>query len=235
MSTLPLLFQSPRPLVNFTLIAINALVFFYQLSLGSPEESLFIYKYGLIPVELSSGDKAIIAREVVHGGVRDVTTPIPIWGTVFTSMFIHGSFLHIMANMLFLYGFGDKVEYKLGHIKYLLFYLGAGIAATWTQVAIDLDSRVVLIGASGAISAVVAGYLLAYPYRFAIPLLVMLLILPMLFGLSSLGLVAPSAEVAYMAHLGGAVAGVILMAAYKFFLREPILPRRTGRPWGHPR
>ena len=235
MSTIALLSRSPRPLVNSALIAINALVFFYQLSLGGPEESLFIFKYGLIPAELSSGDKAIIAREVVAGELRNITTPIPIWGTVFTSMFIHGSFLHIIANMLFLYGFGGKVEYKLGHIKYLLFYLGAGIAAAWTQVAIDLDSVTVLIGASGAISGVVAGYLLAYPYRHAIALLVMLFILPIIFGLGSLGPLAPSAEVAYMAHIGGGAAGVILMAAYKLILREPILPRRNERTWGQPR
>ena len=235
MSTLPLLFRSPRPLVNFTLIAINALIFFYQLSLDGPEETLFFYKYGLIPVELSSGDKAIIAREVVAGELRDITTPIPIWGTVFTSMFIHGSFLHIIANMLFLYGFGGKVEYKLGHIKYLLFYFGAGIAAAWTQVAIDLDSVTVLIGASGAISGVVAGYLLAYPYRYAVALLVMFFILPMVFRVDFGILGGPSAGVAYMAHLGGAVAGVLLMAAYKFLLREPILPRRSWRTWGHPR
>ena len=132
-----------------------------------------------------------------------------------------------MGNMLFLYGFGGQVEQKLGHVKYLLFYLATGVAAVWTQVATDLDSGTVLIGASGAISGVVGAYLLAFPYRNAVVLLVVFFILPPLFSIGSLGPLTASTGIAYMAHIGGFVAGVLLMAGYKFVLKEPILPSRS--------
>ena len=226
---LSLLFRSPRPLVNFTLIAISAVVFIYTLALNGLDRDIFFFQYGLIPVELSKG----LDFKVLGGpSGPDISSPVPTWGTVFTSMFVHGGWLHIIANMLFLYGFGDKVEAKLGHVKYLLFYLGAGVAATWTQVAIDLDSQIPLIGASGAIAGVVGAYVLAYPYRNTIALIVVFFLLPPLINVGSLGLVSSGAGVAYMAHVGGAVAGVLLMAGYKFLLREPILPRRRWEPWG---
>ncbi len=216
-----------RPLVNITLIVINILVFIYTLALGGVDQHIFFWKYGLIPAELSSG------REFTSLGGPfgpDIASPIPTWGTVFTSMFIHGGFLHIIGNMLFLWGFGDKVEYKLGHVKYLLFYAGAGVAAVWTQVATDLDSQTVLIGASGAISGVLGAYLLAYPYNRIMALMFVFFILPLVFSFGFLGPGAPGAGIAYMAHVGGFVAGALFMAAYKYVLREPILPR--GRPWG---
>ncbi len=224
-----LLYQSRRPLVNFALIGVNLVVLVYTISLGALDEDIFIFRYGLIPVELSSGTKETI-RILASGRIIEVTTPIPIWGTVFTSMFLHGGFLHIVGNMLFLYGFGDKVEYKLGHVKYLLFYLAAGVAAVWTQVATDLDSRSTLIGASGAISGVVGAYLIAYPYSRALALLFVFFILPLVFNFGTLGPGAPGAGIAYMAHVGGFIAGALLMIGYKMLLREPILPRRQWPP-----
>lgn len=227
--TLSLLFRSRRPLVNSALIGINLVVFVYQLSLSTLDENIFIFKFGVIPAELSSGVKETALRATAEG-IADVTTPIPIWGTVFTSMFIHGGLLHIVGNMLFLYGFGDKVEYKLGHVKYLLFYLATGVAAVWTQVAIDLDSKATLIGASGAISGVVGAYLLAFPYSRAIALLLVFFVLPLLFNFGSVVPGAPGAGIAYMAHVGGFVAGALLMTGYKLFLKEPIFPRRQWPP-----
>ena len=225
---LNLLYKTRRPLVNLTLIGINVVVFAYELSLGGIDRDIFFFQYGLIPVELTKG-----VEFTRFGGTfgPDITSPIPTWGTVFSSMFIHGGALHIITNMLFLWGFGGKVEEKLGHFKYLVFYLAAGIAAIWTQVATNMDSQMPLIGASGAIFGVLGAYLLAYPYDRAIALLFVFFLVPFLFELGSLGPVPVSSGIAFFAHVGGFVAGVLLMAGYKRLLREPILPRRLGR-WG---
>ena len=244
-----LLFRSRRPLVNYSLIAISIVVFIYELSLSGNNEGIFIWKYGLIAKELSEGIEftnlyysvngfpvPVVLSEAIlltESGVplgQDITSPIPTWGTVFTSMFLHGGPLHIIANMLFLYGFGDKVEQRLGHVKYLIFYLAAGVAAAWTQVATDMDSQTVLIGASGAIFGVVGAYLLAFPYRNTVALVFLFFILPLLFPIGSINPVNPGTGVAYMAHVGGFVAGVLFMAGYKRLQGEPILPRRRWRP-----
>ena len=227
-SNLGLFYRSRRPLVNIALIAINVVVFLYAITLSGLDKDIFIYKFGLFPVELTKG----FDFERLGGpGGPDITSPIPTWGTVFTSMFIHSGPLHIVANMIFLYGFGGMVETRLGHGKYLLFYLATGVAATWTQVAVDLDSRTVLIGASGAISGVVGAFLLAYPYRNAVALLVIFFVLPPLINVGSFGPLSAGAGIAYMAHLGGLVAGVLMMAGYKLLQGEPILPGRRKPPW----
>ena len=234
---LALLYRSRRPLVNFALIAINLLVFLYELALNDFETFQFTYRFGLIPAALTSGATADIIPVSTNVGIVavNVASPISPWGTVFTSMFLHGSVVHIMANMLFLWGFGDKVEARLGHIKYLLFYLGAGIAAAWTQVSIDLDSTVPIIGASGAIFGVLGAYLLAFPYRNTLALLLMFFILPLFFSIGSFSPGSPGSGIAYMAHVGGFVSGVLFMAAYKYLLREPILPQRPWRSWRYRR
>jgi membrane associated rhomboid family serine protease len=212
-----------QPIVNYALIAVNVLVFIYQLTLGGINEDIFIWKFGLIPAELTRGVEFTLGPFGAN-----IDSPIPTWGTVFSSMFIHGSILHIVTNMLFLWGFGDRLEDKLGHVLYLLFYLGAGVAAAWTQVAVDLDSVSVLIGASGAIFGVVGAYLLAFPYRNTIPLVIVFFLLPLVFGNLSPSLVG--GRIAYMAHVGGFVTGILFMAGYKFLAREPILPRGPRLP-----
>ena len=221
-SFLALLYRSRRPLVNFTLIAINLLVFLYQITLSGLDQDIFLHKYGLIPERLTSGNDVPLLVPTSLGIVPfHVESPVSPWSTVFTSMFLHADVFHILVNMLFLWGFGDKVEARLGHIKYLLFYLGAGIAAAWSQVAIDLNSQALMIGASGAIFGVLGAYLLAFPYRNTLALLVVFFVLPLFF----------SSGIAYMAHVGGFVAGVLFMAAYKYVLREPILPQRPWQSW----
>ena len=228
-------FRSSRPLVTIVLIAISALVFLYQLTLSDLETFRFTYQYGLIPKELTSGEPLEIVTLRTSVGVEglDVASPIPTWGTVFTSMFMHGGWMHIIGNMLFLWGFGEKVEAKLGHIKYLLFYLGAGIAAAWTQVAVDMDSQAVMIGASGAIFGVLGAYLIAFPYERAIGLLFVFSLMPLVFSIGAMGPANPGSGIAYMAHVGGFVAGVAFMAGYKFLLGESVLPRRPWRPSGY--
>ena len=233
-----------RPVVNIALITISTLVFIYELSLSGLNEDIFFFKYGLIAAELSKG----IEFTRLGGPLGpDIGSPFPTWGTVFSSMFVHGGIIHFAGNMLFLWVFGDNVEDRLGHVKYLLFYLGAGVAAAWTQVAVDMDSQVPMVGASGAIAGVLGAYLLLYPYNRITTLIFFFFItviqLPALFvlgfwfvlqlfnGLGSLGPSAAGGGVAYMAHIGGFVAGVLFMAAYKvLLLREPVWPRR---PWGH--
>ena len=139
-----------RPVVNIALIAINVVVFLYELSLNDFETFRFTYQFGVVPSELTSGAELLLIPVLTPIGLIkvDVASPIHPWGTVFTSMFIHGGWMHIIGNMLFLWVFGDNIEDRLGHVKYLLFYIVAGIAAVWTQAAIDIDSRTPLIGAS---------------------------------------------------------------------------------------
>ena len=217
------------PVVTITLVAVNVLVFLYMLTLGG-DRDIFIWKFGLIPFEITQGQEF----EALNRFGPDITSPIPTWGTVFSSMFIHGGVLHILGNMVFLYGFGGKLETKLGPLKYLVFYLATGVAAAWTQVAIDLDSLSPLIGASGAISGVLGAYMLSFPYRNALGLLFVFFILPIMFsGVGSLSPLTPGAGIAYMAHIGGLVAGLLLMSGYMLLVGEPIRPQRLwgGRAW----
>ncbi|HYP61740.1 MAG TPA: rhomboid family intramembrane serine protease, partial [Thermomicrobiales bacterium] len=132
-----------RPYVNYAIIALNFIVFFYQLTLTQPDLERFITDWGAVPAEISHGNNLI---------------------TLITSMFMHGGWLHIGGNMLFLWVFGDNIEDTMGHIKYLIFYLICGLAAGGLQIAINPDSVSPLIGASGAISGVLAAYLVLFPH-----------------------------------------------------------------------
>ena len=231
------------PFVTIGLIAVNVVAFLYQLSLSDLDQHIFIFKNGVIPSELTSDGE--FARWLTPGGDVDIASPFGTWTTVFTSMFLHGGFMHIIFNMLFLWVFGDNVEDRLGHVKYLLFYLGAGLAATWTQVAINPDSQVPMVGASGAIAGVLGAYIITYPFSrintvvmyffitfVRIPALYFLgiwFLLQLLSGWGSLGpQTASTGGVAYFAHIGGFVAGVMMMATYKLVMRQPLLPHRPG-------
>ncbi len=179
---------------------------------------------------------------IQFGETLDIDSNMPAWGTIFTSMFIHGGVLHYLGNMIFLWVFGDNVEDRLGHAKYFVFYLVAGLAAAWTQIAIRMDSDVPNIGASGAIAGVLGAYLLLYPFNQvrtavifffivivrmpAIYLLGFWIILQLFSGVGSLD---PSIEsgVAYWAHIGGFAAGLLAVALLKLlYWREPLWPRR---------
>lgn len=237
----PEVLHRSRPYVTIGLIAINALVFLYEFTLGSLETTQFFYRWGLIPAELAGGQD--YAMLLTSTGPVDIQSPVPAWGTVFSSMFIHGGFMHFVGNMLFLWVFGDNVEDRLGHVKYLFFYLACGVAAVWTQVAINTGSHVPNIGASGAIAGVLGGYLLLFPYSrintlvmfyfitiVRVPALILLgfwFALQFFSGVGSLGPSAPTSGVAYWAHIGGFVAGALGVAIYL---------KATGRPvWTSPR
>ncbi len=179
----------------------------------------------------------------------NIDTPLPTWTTMFSSMFIHGGFFHFAGNMMFLWVFGDNVEDWLGHFKYLAFYIVTGIAATLSQLAIDPHSLTPLIGASGAISGIMGAYILLYPFNRINTLIIFFFItvlrLPALGllgvwflwqlvqGIGSLA-ISNQVSVAFFAHVGGFVAGVILVAAFKLATGQSIWPSRPRRqPWDY--
>jgi membrane associated rhomboid family serine protease len=198
-----------RPVVTVALIAVNTVVFFFQLSLGP--QSVFLL--GLVPSALTS-----------HAGMTQGL--VPPWATVLTSMFSHGGWLHLGGNMLYLWIFGNNVEDDMGRGKFLLFYLLCGAAAAGAQVAMDPTSTVPMVGASGAIAGVLGAYLLLYPHarvwvlvpiffflRFVWVPAVLYLGLWFLWQLlSSVG--GGEGGVAFMAHVGGFIAGMLLVKPF---------------------
>jgi len=217
------------PAVTVALIAINVLVFLYQASLqidggGEGAAQAFAMEFGLVPCRLTGACQ--MAGDL----------PSPLF-TVFSSMFLHGSFFHIAGNMLYLWIFGNNVEDTLGHVRYLLFYLASGVAAAALQTVVDPHSRVPMIGASGAISGVLGAYLLLFPHAkvltlvifgffwrlLSIPALVVLgfwMVVQLVNGLGSLG---AGGGVAWFAHIGGFIAGMGLVWVVR--------PRQPLRPW----
>lgn len=240
------------PVVTLTLIGISCLVFLYELQVGgfgvltgggSIDINIFFLKWGFIPDELTSGEALTGLRTRFE--VLNIETPLPTWTTLFTSMFVHGGFFHLAGNMMFLWVFGDNIESRLGRFKFLAFYLAAGVAAALSQLAIDPNSQTPLVGASGAISGVLGAYLLTFPFNRIKAIIIFYIItvveLPAIWllggwfiwqliqGAMSLGL-SNTVSVAFFAHIGGFVAGVILIAAYRVLIREPILPVTRRRP-----
>jgi membrane associated rhomboid family serine protease len=188
------------PVVTYALIALNVLVFFIELNQGES----FIRQWAVVPRQL----------------VANPSAEIP---TIFTSMFMHAGWMHLLGNMLFLWIFGDNVEDRLGRAKFLIFYLVCGIAATLAQVAVSAESSIPNLGASGAISGVLAGYLVLFPNGrvrvlmrgrvVALPALVVIgiwIVLQLISGIASFTQSAQTGGVAYMAHIGGFAAGLAL-------------------------
>jgi len=231
----PDLYSRRRPVVNVALIVLNAVGFLYELTLGG-DRAAFFYTYGLIPEEMIAGKEFQLLR--TETGLVDITMPLPTWATLFTSMFMHGDWLHFGSNMLYLWVFGDNVESRMGHVLYLGFYAAAGIAAGWTQIVISPHSEIPIIGASGAIAGVLGAYLMFFP-RSRIRTLLMYYVItviriPALYllgfwiflqfwgGLGTLGPSAQSGGGAYWAHLGGFAAGVLVMVLYRLLRRQPV-------------
>ena len=214
------------PLVTITLIAINVVVFLYELSLGNGIDALF-RSAGVVPQEFTVG--------------QDLPPPAPLniyYTTLLTSMFLHGGFLHIGSNMLFLWIFGDNVEDRLGHLKYLAFYLLCGLGASAAHIYFNWGSRVPSVGASGAIAGVLAGYLLLFPSASIrtllvlgwfvtvtrVPAIIMIgfwFVTQLLAGVASLGHVEQTSGVAFWAHVGGFVVGLPLVLLLRGPAREP--------------
>ncbi len=247
----PDIHRRTTPYVTMGLLAVNALVFLYQLTLNDLDQLIFTYRFGTVPAELT-GKLELGLEGIGRGIVVDLASPIPTWATMFTSMFMHGGFLHLAGNMAFLWVFGDNIEDRFGHVRYLLFYLAAGVGAVWAQVMIDTDSVTPMVGASGAIAGILGAYLLLYPrnristlvlmgfiFVIRVPTAVLLGFWVLLQAFSGLGsLAAPSSAgsgVAYFAHLGGFAVGAATSGALLLLQRasQQFRPSRPPRfpPW----
>jgi membrane associated rhomboid family serine protease len=193
------------PVVTYALIVLNVLFFFIELSGGEP----FIQQWSVVPRRL-------------------VANPAADFLTIFTSMFMHAGWLHLLGNMLYLWIFGDNVEDAFGHAKFLVFYLLCGIAATFAQLVLNMNSGVPNLGASGAIAGVLGAYILLFPRgqvrvlmgRGVIPLPALVVIgfwivLQLVSGIGTISSTAETGGVAYMAHIGGFFAGMLLTFVFR--------------------
>ncbi|MDQ3799857.1 MAG: rhomboid family intramembrane serine protease, partial [Acidobacteriota bacterium] len=187
------------------------------------------YAFSLVPREISTG-LDVVGSQIVQdslgnvGRVQHYPTPLPVYFNFLSSMFMHGGFMHLFGNMLFLWVFGDNLEDRLGHIRYAVFYLVCGFAAALAQIVMDTNSIIPMLGASGAISGVLGGYLLLFPHRRVTALIFNFLMqVPAYVALGIwiayqliLGYMTDpgTGGVAYAAHIGGFIAGVVLI---KFF------------------
>jgi membrane associated rhomboid family serine protease len=195
------------PVITVSLIVVNTLVFLHETALGPHLLQRFVFDYGLVPFRFTEGNPLNPARYL----------------PLLTSMFWHGGWLHLIGNMLYLWVFGDNVEDRLGHGRFLFFYLLAGALAGLTQIALDPGSEVPTVGASGAIAGVLGAYLVTFPrakvvtwpfFFIPIPAFIYLAIwfgAQLLEGIGSLGAPALSGGVAVWAHVGGFIAGALLM------------------------
>lgn len=198
------------PFVTIGLIILNVLIFLYQISLGYTGEKTLIYKMGAIPYEIA---------HMTNVTPRDMV-PVPF--TLLTHMFMHGNFLHLLGNMLYLGIFGDNVEGFLGHGKFILFYLFCGIMAAIIHVFSDANSLIPMIGASGAIAGVLGSYFLLYPKANILTLIMFFVFIrvvriPAFFFLGFWFLIqtlniGSISHVAWHAHVGGFLCGLLLIA-----------------------
>jgi rhomboid family protein len=218
---IPIADESPRryvPIVNYLIIAANIFIFFYQPA-DLQGKKLFFNSFGLVPANVSNfqGDYYI-------------------YSTLFSSMFLHADLMHLFGNMLYLWIFGDNIEYVLGHIRYFVFYIVVGVGAALMQVIFFPDSQIPMIGASGAISGVLGAYLLKFPRNrvsilFFFFIIIRIIKVPAVLAISlwvlfqlyniyfsdraSLG----QGGVAWFAHLGGFISGFILIKLFEWYPR----------------
>ena len=202
------------PVVTYALLALNILFFFVELSGGDA----FIEKWAFVPS-------------------RFLANPVGDSLTLFTAMFMHAGWLHLGGNMLYLWIFGDNVEDRFGHFKFIIFYLVCGLAATFAQLAFSTGSNVPNLGASGAIAGVLGAYILLFPQGkvkvlqgqrviqvSALIVIGLWIVLQLFSGIGSITSAAQTGGVAYMAHIGGFIAGFVLT----FLLRGKSTPRLTA-------
>jgi len=238
------------PWVNVTIIAVNFIVFFYEVSLsqqtlrqGFSQLDTFIYHWGNIPACTLDqfGVHALEAKSRICA-----SQPHPAW-TVVTAMFMHGSWLHILGNMLFLWIFGDNVEDSMGHVLYAAFYLLVGAISSFTHMYVNAGDLTPALGASGAIAGVMGAYIVLFPRAtvaviipifffipFPLPAFVLIgfwFVVQLFNGVSSLGpaTVGAGGGIAYFAHIGGFVAGALLVNLFAV-RRARARPRQARGP-----
>ena len=206
-------------LVTLGLVVLNVLAFVLELTQPSPGAlQSFIQAWGVVPREYAAAQD--LAPHI----------PLPFWSTLFTSMFLHGGWAHLGGNMLYLWIFGDNLEKAMGSLRFLVFYLACGVGAGLAHVVFNSGSAVPTVGASGAISGILGGYLMLFPRNrvrvltssgvAAVPAAYMLGVWILIQLVSSVGTIAQTAEgggVAYLAHVGGFVVGLVLV---RFFARR---------------
>jgi membrane associated rhomboid family serine protease len=222
------------PVVTYALIAVNILVWLLEIGLGEK----FINGYSTVPFEVTHNTDLVGTQTIQAGGqsipLQLYSGPTPIYLTLLFSMFMHASWLHIGGNMLYLWIFGDNIEDRIGHAKFLVFYLICGLAASAAQIVFMSNSKVPNLGASGAIAGVLGAYLVLFPKRQVRVLMARQIVNMPAFMVLGLWIVlqiysqvsvagGQQGGVAYMAHIGGFVAGVALI----FLLRSRTGPERA--------
>jgi membrane associated rhomboid family serine protease len=218
--------------ITIALIVMNVVAFLNEIN--RPEEAVqaFIFAWGVVP------------REFTLGGDIPPYIPFPYWSTLLTSMFLHGGWGHLGGNMLFLWIFGDNIEHRLGHLRFILFYVASGLAASFAHIFFNAGSVVPAVGASGAISGVLGGYLLLFPRNnvyvltwggvMAVPAVFMLGLWILMQFINGAGSIATTEEtggggVAYMAHIGGFIAGLILAPLFAAGRRTALTSARRDQ------
>jgi membrane associated rhomboid family serine protease len=209
------------PIITVSAIAACVAVFLYQVSLPERPSEAFVFQYGAIPAVVTG--QASLPPELAG---------FPVYTTLLTSMFLHGGWMHLIGNMLYLWIFGNNVEDAMGHLRFILFYGLSGVLAALSHVLIDPASTIPMVGASGAISGVLGAYLLLFPHAqvlvliplgfivrtFYVPAWMVLglwFAMQLLSGGTSLGRPEGGGGVAFFAHIGGFVAGMLLIPLFK--------------------
>lgn len=236
------------PIVNYVLIAINVLVFVLPQQVGMAGGEKFTYAFACVPYEIVHNkdlDEPVTIEDPLTkrpvGKIDLQPTPVSVYLTLLTSMFMHGSIMHLVGNMLFLWIFGDNVEDSLGHVRYAAFYLVCGVLASLAHVgttyAFGGNPYIPSLGASGAISGVLGGYLLLHPHRRVTVILLRMLtevpayvaigiwfLFQIIYGVIDIG---GAGGVAYGAHVGGFVAGLALIKVFALGLKPEYLDQRA--------
>lgn len=203
-----------KPWLSYAILGLCVLIFGWQLSLGDAQQETII-AFGMVPARLFGFERAY-----------DLPYAIPGWLTIASSMFMHGGFMHLAGNMLYLWIFSDNVEDSIGRTKFIAFYALCGIAAALSQALVDIQSLTPMIGASGAIAGVLGGYLLLHPRAnvrcilgffifFKVINVPAFLVLGFWIGLQFLNLGQTGSNVAYLAHIGGFISGMALIPFFK--------------------
>ena len=222
------------PYVVYIIVAINAFVFLvFQQATATEAGAEFTYAYATVPYEITHNVDLVAPVRLPGGGViPEFPGPSPIWLTLLTSMFMHGSWMHILGNMLYLWIFGDNIEDNFGHARFLIFYLVCGVAASLSQIVVDPNSPIPSLGASGAIAGVLGAYLIMFPrnrVRALVPLGFLLtpielpavvvlgfwIVLQVISQYTSSFSHSGQGGVAYMAHIGGFAAGLVLCFLFR--------------------
>ncbi len=204
------------PIVTMSFIGICIAVFLYQVNLPQEAAALFSFQYGAIP--------AIVFGQA---SLPEESVAISASLTLVTSMFLHGSWMHLLGNMLYLWIFGNNIEDVMGHTKFVVFYILSGILAALSHALTDLSSQIPMVGASGAISAVLGAYILLFPHAHVLVLLPVIGIIRVAAGIvlgmwfitqlisGGMSVGATGGGVAFFAHIGGFIAGMALIGLFK--------------------